>query len=162
MPTVSSSRDTGAVHFEDFVVGERRQLGGKEITRDAILRFATEFDPLPIHLDEDAAKRSIYKGLIASGLHTLCVVASIVVDEVLADSTMTGSAGMTDTKWFKPVRAGDTLSVVFTVEEAEPWVGRPTIGRVRARLDALNQDEQKVMTTLVDYLFLRRSSEPSA
>jgi len=144
--------------FEDFAVGDRRRLGSREITREAIVRFATEFDPLPIHLDEEAAGRSIYRGLIASGLHTLCVVASVVVDEVLANSTMTGSAGMTGTKWFKPVRPDDVLSVELEVVAAEPWEGRPTIGRVRMQLDASNQDDQRVMTTLVDYLFLRRTT----
>lgn len=143
-------------YFEDFVVGDTRQLGSRKITHDDITRFAHEFDPLPIHLDAEAAGKSIYKGIIASGLHTVCAVASVVVDEVLTDSTMTGSAGISELKWFKPVRPDDSLFVSFTVVETEPWAGRSDIGRVRVQLDASNQNQDKVMTALVDYLFLRR------
>lgn len=158
MPTGDPAPAAGRLAFEDFTVGDRHRLGSREITHEAIVRFATEFDPLPIHLDEEVAGRSIYQGIIASGLHTVCVVASVVVDEILANSTMTGSAGMTGTKWFKPVRPGDTLAVELEVVAAEPWDGRPTIGRVRMQLDALNQHGQRVMTTLVDYLLLRRTT----
>jgi len=145
-------------YFEDFAVGDTYTLGGRSIDKDEIIRFAGEFDRLPFHLDEDAAKNTIYGGLIASGLHTVCIAASIIVDELLQGSSMTGSAGMTDVRWLKPVRPGDEISVLLKVVEAEPLPRKPNIGRVRCALEVPNQRGEITMTALVDYLFTSRKT----
>jgi acyl dehydratase len=144
-------------YFEDFAVDDTYQFGPRLVTKDAILRFAGEFDRLPFHVDEDAAKDTIYGGLIASGLHTVCVAASIVVDELLLRSSMTGSAGMTDVRWLRPVRPGDELAVNLKVAETEPLRRKASIGRVRCALTVTNQHDETVVTALVDYLFTFKS-----
>lgn len=126
--------------------------------REAILRFAGEFDRLPFHLDEAAAGESIFGGLIASGLHTLSVAAGIVVDEYFVDTTMTGGAGISELRWLCPVRPGDTIGVALTIVDTERLAKRPELGRVRIVLDVANQAGQRVMTAHVDYLFRCRAA----
>ncbi|MFL6624424.1 MAG: MaoC/PaaZ C-terminal domain-containing protein [Sulfurifustis sp.] len=143
-------------YFEDFRVGTSYRLGQKAVTKESILRFAQEFDRLPFHVDEDAARRSMFGGLIASGLQTLCLAASIIVDDLLIGSEMTGGLGMSDVRWLKPVRPGDAIEVGLVVAETEIMKKQPELGRIRVDLTVFNQDEAVVMTAAVDYLFKRR------
>jgi len=62
------------VYFENLPVGHVIELGQHRVTREAIIEFATEFDPQPHHLDEEAANASILKGLSASGWHTCTIM----------------------------------------------------------------------------------------
>ncbi len=143
-------------HFEDFVVGTEYRLGPRRVTSEQIIAFAREFDRLPFHLDPAAAEKSIFKGLIASGLHTLSLAASIAVDELLCTSTMTGGLGISELRWTKPVRPDDELWVSLVVAEVEPFPSQLSLGRVRMRFTVANQQGAIVMTALVDYLFGRR------
>lgn len=139
--------------FEDFHVGDKHRFSAREVTRDAIIEFARTFDPLPFHLSEETAARTHYGTLIASGLHTLCLTAALVVEGILRDSSMAGSSGMQNVTWRRPVLPGDQLSVIVTILETEPWAGAKKLGRVRMDLDTVNQSEQTVMKAVVDYLF---------
>lgn len=143
-------------YFEDFRVGTSYRLGRKAVTKDSVLRFAQEFDRLPFHVDEDAAQRSMFGGLIASGLQTLCMAASIIVEDLLIGSAMTGGLGMSNVRWLRPVRPGDSIEVGLLVAETEIMRKQPELGRVRVDLTVFNQDEVVVMTAAVDYLFKRR------
>ena len=139
--------------FEDFSVGDTHNFSGRTVSKDDITRFAGEFDKLPFHLDEESAKRSIFGGLIASGLHTLSLAASIIVDELLIQSSMSGGLGLSEVRWLKPVRPGDSLSLVLTVNETERLQKPTGFGRVRVNLAMSNQVDAVVMTASVDYLF---------
>lgn len=147
-------------YFEDFRIGTSYRLGHKTVTKESILRFAQEFDRLPFHVDEDAAQRSMFGGLIASGLQTLCLAASIIVEDLLIGSAMTGGLGMSNVRWLRPVRPGDAIEVGLVVAETEIMKKQPDLGRIRVDLTVFNQDEVVVMTAAVDYLFKRR--EPAA
>jgi acyl dehydratase len=141
------------LHFEDIGETLTRRLGPRALTLEDSLIFSTKFDRLPIHLDEIAAKESIYGSLIASGLHTLSLTASIVVDEFLIQTAMMGASGMTDVRWFAPVRPPDNLSVRIAVrEKIPPRPGRP-FGTIKIELETLNIKNEKVMSALVSYLF---------
>ena len=102
-------------HYEDIAVGEEAELGSRVIERDAMLAFSETFDRLPFHVDEAAAERSMFKGLIASGLHTVSAAAGIVVDHYLRETSMTGASGMDGVRWLQPVRPGDRLRVHIKV-----------------------------------------------
>lgn len=143
-------------YFEDFQVGESRQLGVRLMSREDIIEFALKFDRQPIHIDEGAAKKTIFKGLIASGLHTLSTAASIVVDEYLPDTAMVGGAGMNNVLWVKPVRPGDHIAVKIEVVRKAHHPKTSILGVVTTQQTVTTDDGSVVMTGEVDYLFGRK------
>src|SRR5688572_26682859 len=126
-------------YFEDFTPGQTIELGRRSITRDEIIAFAREFDPQPFHLDEEAAKTTIYGGLIASGWHTAAISMRLLYDGLVKDTVSLGSPGVDELRWVKPVRPGDTLSARLTVLECVPSRSKPDRGIVRSTIEMLNQ-----------------------
>lgn len=145
-------------YFEDICVSEKRTLGPRAIDRDAILAFAKQFDRLPFHIDEAAAKESIYKGLIASGLHTMSIATSIIVDEYLNDKAMVAGLGIDQVRFLRPVRPGDLLSVDIQVQSTMPHPKSDAIGVVRIAVITRNQDGDAVMSGSVDYGFEKKAN----
>jgi acyl dehydratase len=147
--------------FEDLKEGERRRFGPRVVTREEILAFGREWDPQPFHVDEAAALRSPFGGLIASGWQTALLCFRMVLDGLLADSTGMGSPGLDELKWLKPVRPGDALSVEVTLDEVKPSRSKPDRGSARVSYRCINQTGEVVMTMVARILFLRRMP-PSA
>ena len=143
-------------YWEDFAAGSTREFGGVTLSEEDILRFAREFDPQPFHIDPEAARRSVFGGIIASGWHTCSLAMRMMCDAYLLDSASAGSPGVEDIKWLKPVRPGDTLRVSFTVLEARPLESRPSIGLIRAQWRMYNQNDECVMQMLGGGMFSRR------
>lgn len=143
-------------YFEDFQPGQVLAFGRHTVTEDEVLRFAREFDPQSFHIDPEAAKDSIYGGLIASGWHTCALMMRMFCDHVLHDAASLGSPGMDELKWLKPVRPGDTLSVRITVNEARASQSRPTMGIVNMTTEVLNQSDEVVMRMRGNGLYGRR------
>lgn len=142
--------------FEDFEVGTAREAGSRTITREEILEFARKFDPQPFHVDEEAARRSPFGGLIASGWHTAALCHSILVEEFLRDgSGSLGSPGVDELRWLKPVRPGDTLTVRTEVLAVTPSRSKPG-GLVKLRYVMWNQNGEDVMTMIANGFFRRR------
>lgn len=132
--------------FEDFTPGQVLELGSRTVTAEAIVAFAREFDPQPFHLDEEAAKRSIYGGLLASGWHTGAIMMRLLCDGLLHDTVSLGSPGIDEMRWLKPVRPDDTLSARMTVLEAIPSRSKPDRGVLRTLTEMRNQHGEVVMT----------------
>jgi acyl dehydratase len=126
------------------------------VTREAVLAFARQFDPQPFHLDEEAAKASLFGGLSASGWHTCAMAMRMMCDAYLLDSASLGSPGMDQLKWVKPVYPGDTLSVRFTVLDARPMASRPGVGLIRSLWEVCNQHNEVVMSMQGWGMFRRR------
>jgi acyl dehydratase len=103
------------LHFEDFVTGQAFILGPHAMTKAEILEFAHEFDWLPFHTDEEAAKQSILGGLAASGWHSSAILMRMMCDACLKGSTVVGSDGVDEVKWRSPVLVGDVLSGSMTI-----------------------------------------------
>lgn len=133
------------LYLEDFSPGRVLPLASQAITAEAIVEFASEFDPQPMHLDEDAGRESILGGLSASGWHTASVFMRMMYDGWLADSSSEGSPGIDFMEWKKPVLAGDTLSGRSTVVEARRLQSRPGIGLVKFLHEVMNQNGDIVM-----------------
>ncbi len=133
-------------YFEDFAPGDVIELGSRTITKDSIVAFAREFDPQPFHTDEEAATRSIYGGLLASGWHTGSLAMRILYDGLLKDTVSLGSPGIDELRWLKPVRPGDTLSLRMTILKAVPSRTRPDRGLVRSLMEMRNQHGDVVLT----------------
>jgi acyl dehydratase len=146
------------LYFEDFPPGNVRESRARTITRDEIFTFAGQFDPQPFHLDEEAAKRSIFGGLLASGWHTCAIHMRLMWETYLKDTASMGSPGVDEIRWLKPVRPGDTLRVRFTVLEATPSRSKPDRGVVRSLSEVLDQHGDVVMTVRGLGMFARRPS----
>lgn len=142
--------------LDDFAVGEKFTTGEAEITEAMILAFARDYDPQPMHLDPVAAKESIYGGLIASGFQTLALGFRLIWDTgVYAGSSM-GSPGFDETRWLKPVRAGDRLRVEAEVIGIIPSRSKPDRGIIRVAYRYLDQRGEPVLTCTMMHLLRRR------
>lgn len=133
-------------HFEDLVVGETVSLGPVTVTRDMILAFATEFDPLPFHLDEAAARKSLLGGLAASGWQTAGLSLKMLTDAFLSQIASAGGLGFSELKWKRPVLKGDTISGTATISELRRSASHPQWGIATISFDMRNQRGQAVMT----------------
>ena len=133
-------------HFEDLRVGEVIELGHTTVTREMILSFAREFDPLPFHLDEKAAKASLLGGLAASGWQTGALSLRMLVDSFLSTIASAGGLGFTNLKWKTPVMVDDTIGGKATVAELRRSATQPQWGIVGIDFDIRNQKDQQVMT----------------
>ncbi len=133
-------------YFEDFTPGDVIELGARTITKESIIAFARQFDPQPFHIDEAAAQRSIYGGLLASGWHTGSLAMRILYDGLLKDTASLGSPGIDELRWLKPVRPGDTLALRMTIVESIPSRTKPDRGLVRSLMEMRNQHGEVVLT----------------
>ena len=133
-------------YWEDFKVGEVEQIGGKRVDHEEIIAFARQYDPQPFHIDEVAAKQSMYGGLIASGWHTCAMVMRMMCDAYMLQSASVGSPGIDKLKWLKPVRPGDTINARRTTLETRESKSKPDIGIVNNLWEVFNQDGEMVMS----------------
>ena len=144
-------------YWEDMPVGSTRDLGTITPTADEIVAFATQFDPQPFHLDEEAAKQSVFGGLCASGWHTCSMAMRLMVTNFLVESSSQGSPGLENIKWLKPVFPGDTLRLQHTVVESRPMTKRLDVGLVRTVWAMFNQRGEQVLHMEGYGMFRRRT-----
>ncbi|HWV20942.1 MAG TPA: MaoC family dehydratase [Devosia sp.] len=133
-------------HFEDLAIGEVIALGQTTVTRDMIFTFAREFDPLPFHIDEEAAKKSLLGGLASSGWQTGALSLRMLVDSFLSTIASAGGLGFQDLKWKNPVMAGDTIGGTVTIAGLRRSTSHPQWGIVTLDFDIRNQSDKPVMT----------------
>lgn len=145
------------IFWEDLPVGKVIDLGSRTVSREEIIEFAKLYDPQPFHTDEEAAKKSIYGGLIASGWHTCAMMMRLLYDGVLQQSASLGSPGVDTVRWLKPVRPGDSLRARMTVIEARASASKPDRGIIKSRWEVLNQRDEVVMTMEGMGMYGRRS-----
>lgn len=134
--------------FEDFKVGDQFTSRGVTFTEGEIVHFALQYDPQPFHIDVEAAKKSQYKGLIASGFQTMALVFRMLLQEGVIKNGM-GSPGIDELRWTKPVRPGDTLHMEAKVLSVRPSSSRSDRGYVEMFCDVVNQRSESVMTMRV-------------
>ena len=154
----SGEGDRGArLYLEDLQVGQRFTSGTHQIDADQIKRFAGEFDPQPFHLDEEAAKGTLFGGLAASGWHTAAITMRLMVESglPLAGGIIGGGGEMS---WPKPTRPGDVLRVVSEIEEIKPSRSRPDRGMVRVRNETRNQRDEIVQVLIAKLVVPRRAT----
>ncbi len=134
------------IHLEDIEIGRQVAFGRYEVTKDDIVTYAQAFDPQPIHLDEEAARKSMVGGLCASGFHSCAMLMRMIADDFLAHGTSLGSPGIAEVKWMKPVRPGDVLSARFVCPQKRALASRPGVGLARLQHEMLNQKGEVVMS----------------
>lgn len=142
------------LYFEDFSVGRVFPCGPYHVTREEIFEFASEFDPQPHHLDEEAAKLSMLKGLSASGWHVCAMTMRMLADGVILKAANRGGAGAREARWMKPVRPGDTLRLEAEVVEAKASQSKP-VGFVTFDCRVFNATEQVALVSMTPILARR-------
>lgn len=159
-PASAPAADASGVrwHWEDFHEGMSMTFGPKLVDRDEVIRFATDFDPQPFHLSEEAGKASLFGGLAASGWHTAGMVMRLMCDGFLLNSSSLGSPGLDSLKWLKPVMVGDALRARMTVLGTRPMKSKPHVGLVQTRWEAINQRDEVVMVIESWAMFRRRNA----
>lgn len=133
-------------YLDDFHVGEALMLGSYTMDRDEILDFGRRFDPQPFHADEEAAKKTHFGGLIASGWHTVAVLMRLMVEGYIRDSASMGSPGVDEVRWLRPVRPGDVLTARGTVQEVVPSRSKTDRGHIVTYYEVFNQKDELVMS----------------
>jgi acyl dehydratase len=144
-----------SVFLEDLQVGQRFTSGTCVMDEDEIKAFAAAFDPQPFHLDEAAARASIFKGLAASGWHTAAVTMRLLVTGGLPFAN--GIVGLgAELSWPRPTRPGDTLQAECEILEIAPSRSKPEQGVVTVRTTTFNQNREAVYLLTTKILVYRR------
>jgi acyl dehydratase len=150
----------GACYLEDLAVGERYAGGTATVDLAAIQAFAASFDPQPFHLDEEAARASVFGRLVASGWHTMAVTMRLLVEGELRSLWGLVGLGADELRWPRPVFPGDTLNVEWEVLEVRPSSSKPERGTARLRVMTRNQRGEIVLTLITTILLPRRPTRP--
>ena len=143
-------------YLEDFTVGQTFRSGQVPLDAERIKTFAAEFDPQPFHLDETAARDTIFRGLAASGWHTAAVTMRLLVESDLKPAGGIVGAGFDEFRWPRPVRPGDELRVEIEVLEVRPSRSRPDQGLLKVRTTTLNQNGEPVQISISNLVVPRR------
>ncbi|MCL1961244.1 MAG: MaoC family dehydratase [Desulfovibrionaceae bacterium] len=143
--------------WEDLPVGTTTEVGSVTVDRDEVIAFASKYDPQPFHLDDEAAAKSIFGKLSASGWHTCAMGMGLMARNFLNEAASLGSPGLNQVKWLKPVYPGDTLTLRQRIIESRPLKSRPDVGLVRTIWEMFNQHGEQVLLTDSHGMFRRRT-----
>jgi acyl dehydratase len=143
-------------YLEDFAVGQTFGSGRLAVDEARIKSFAAEFDPQPFHLDEQAARSTMFRGLAASGWHTAAMTMRLLVESELKPAGGVIGAGGDELRWPRPVRPGDELHLESEVLEVRPSKSRPGEGLIKVRTTTLNQDGAAVQVLIANLFVPRR------
>ena len=145
-------------YLEDFAVGQTFGSGRLRVDKEQIKAFAAEFDPQPFHLDEDAARDTIFRGLAASGWHTAALTMRLLVESEIEPAGGVVGAGFDEFRWPRPVRPGDELHIESEVLEVQPSRSRSNQGMIKVRTTTLNQNDEAVQVQIANLIVPRRRS----
>lgn len=147
--------------FEDFKPGRLGSFGPRHVTREEILAFAAEFDPQPMHLDEEAASRSMLKGLSGSGWHLCSIIMRMMFDGFIGRTASLGSPGVNELRWLAPLRPGDELMLDVDVAEARVSRSRPTTGIVTFKA-VVNNAAGQPLCEMISPIVVQRRDDSAA
>jgi acyl dehydratase len=144
-------------YFEDLEIGVETDFGTYDVTREEVLEFARKYDPQPFHLSDEAAAKTHFGRLSASGWHTAAMTMAVIARKVVGEEQAgLGSPGIDELRWLKPVYPGDTLHVRGEILDKTPSRSRPEMGSFRTRTTVTNQNGVPVMTFVSIVLIRRR------
>jgi len=144
--------------FEDFPVGRLGIYGPRHVTREEILAFAAEFDPQPMHLDEEAARHTMLQGLSGSGWHLCSLMMRMMFDGFIGRAASLGSPGVNELRWLAPLRPGDDVMLEVDVTEARVSKSRPETGIVTFKGVARNARGQALCEMVSPIIISRREA----
>lgn len=133
-------------YFEDIEIGAIQRFGHYEVTRDEVLEFAQKYDPQAFHLDDEAAAKTHFGRVSASGWHTCAMTMRMMVDNMLENRQAgLGSPGVDSIEWLMPVYPGDTLRCESETLEKRRSKSKPEMGIMKGRATVFNQNDEPVM-----------------
>jgi acyl dehydratase len=147
-----------ARYLEDFAAGQKYHSGRLRMEKERMTVFAAEFDPQPFHLDEEAARNTMFGGLVASGWHTAAVTMWLLVESDLKPAGGIVGAGADEFRWPHPVRPGDELRIESEVLEVRPSRSHPDQGLIKVRTTTLNHNDEPVQVILANLVVPRRGA----
>ena len=151
------------LYFEDLQEGAETDFGTYAVTREEVLEFARKYDPQPFHLSDEAAAKTHFGRLSASGWHTAAMTMAVIARKVVAEEQAgLGSPGIDELRWLKPVYPGDTLHVRGRIIDKTPSRSKPDLGSFRTETTVTNQDDVPVMRFISIVLIRRRPPEGAA
>ena len=143
-------------YLEDFTVGQTHETSSATVHLDEIVEFARRYDPQPFHLDDDAARASIFRGMTASGWFTAALTMRLTVQSGVMKEIGIIGVGIDELRWPRPVRPGDTLRVTLEVVDVKPSERGSPRGILSVRLTTRNQDGEVVLTEIARLIVPRR------
>ncbi len=143
-------------YLEDLAVGQVFGSGSLTVTAEEITAFAAQYDPQPFHLDNAAARQTMFGGLAASGWHTAALTMRLLVGGEFRPAGGIIGGGMDELRWPRPLRPGDTLRLETEVMEVRPSRSRPQQGLVKARTTTFNQHDEPVQVIVANLIVPRR------
>ncbi len=143
------------IYFEDFEAGHVRPVGSYRVSREEIVEFAERFDPQPFHIDEDAARASIFGGLTGSSCHTFALM-SLIRSRAAEETALVAILGADTLLFPNPLRPDDEISLTSECVALRPSKSRPEIGIVKMRSVLTNQDGDVVMAMTTNFMARRR------
>ncbi len=144
------------LYFEDFQPGAVNEYGPRLVTREEIVAFAAEFDPQPMHLDEEAGRASMLGGLAASGWHTCCLMMRLAADGFILNSASMGAPGVDEVRWLAPLRPGRQISLRTTMLDTRVSASRPEMGFVKMLFEVVDDAGVTVMALNSSLIMGRR------
>jgi acyl dehydratase len=135
----------GGLYLEDYAAGQRFATAPRTVDAEAITTFARQYDPQPFHLDDAAARGTIFGGLAASGWHTAVVTVGLLLESDFVPASGIIGAGFDEFRWSQPVRPGDTLHAECEILEVRESKSRPGQGLIKVRTQTLNQKGEAVL-----------------
>ena len=147
------------IYLEDLELGAETHFGSYDVTREEVLEFARKYDPQPFHLSDEAAAKTHFGRLAASGWHTCAMTMALIARRSVDNKqAVLGSPGIDELRWLKPVYPGDTLHVHGKIVEVRPSQSKPEIGSFRAENTVTNQDGAPVLRFTSIVLIRRRAN----
>jgi len=146
-------------YLEDFEVGQKFSSDRLVVEKGRIKTFAAEFDPQPFHLDDDAARNTMFGGLVASGWHTAAITMKLLVESDLKPAGGIVGAGFDELRWPLPVRPGDELRVESEILNVRTSKSQPQQGLIKVRTTTLNQNDEPVQVAVANLVVPRRGKE---
>lgn len=145
-------------YFEDFKAGDKFGGGTVDVTQDAVIGYARQFDPQPFHTDPEAARKTLFGELVASGWHTASMTMGLFATSEISIVNGIIGGGVEQLNWPRLVWPGDRLSVRSEVLETRPSRSKPDRGMIRVKLETLNQNGELVQSLICNLVVLRRAA----
>ena len=135
------------LYYEDIQIDTPQKYGRYDVTREEVITFAKQYDPQVFHLDDEAAAKTHFGKLSASGWHTAAMTMRMMVDHMNANKQAgLGSPGVENLRWHKPVYPGDTLRCEHVTLNKRRSESRPEMGIMKGLISVFNQHGEPVMT----------------
>ena len=145
------------LYYEEIEVGTRQSFGRYEVEADAVRDFAEKFDLQPFHLSDEAAAKTHFGRISASGWHTCAMTMRMLVENMsVVEQAGLGSPGIDQLRWVKPVYPGDVLRCESEILEVKPSRSRPDMGSMRTQTTTYNQHGEPVLRFIALALMRRR------